>query len=356
MGTTQPPCDRGDEDPARRTVDGEVVLELCRTLLAAGTPVRIPVYGVSMTPTLRSGDILLIEPLGDTPLQPGEVVVFEGSFRRAIAHRLVAQSTLRGKTYLVTAPDYNPQYLEAPIGIEDVLGRLAGYERDESFHTLPVIDPAPSDVWRARRMIRRYAAGRPIPEAPAKPSRLLSLARRVVLLGVNGLGRLRHFPLLRWPVYLLRPPLGDRCSVLVAPLSGSQAQGKHLSALYREHPVGRLLLLRKLAPDFSEPAWWVSELTVRTAFRRRGIGARLLREALAQVAAEGATEVFTQIPASSRSGLPLLRSLGFRPIAKPAATTQPAPEDRRGPAVEKILVLRAVVAPHHATTPPQEQG
>ena len=173
MGTTQPPCDRGDEDPARRTVDGEVVLELCRTLLAAGTPVRVPVYGVSMTPTLRSGDILLIEPLGDTPLQPGDIVVFEGSFRRAIAHRLVAQSTLRGSDVPGDRPDYNPQYLRRPSASR-TCWKLAGYERDESFHTLPVIDPAPSDVWRARRMIRRYAAGRPIPRHSAKPSRLIS--------------------------------------------------------------------------------------------------------------------------------------------------------------------------------------
>ena len=75
------------------------------------------VFGASMLPVLKPGDIITIEKIGSKNICKGQVIVFETGQGKLIIHRVVKVS---GNT-LITAGD-NADELDEPIRICDVMG------------------------------------------------------------------------------------------------------------------------------------------------------------------------------------------------------------------------------------------
>lgn len=92
-------------------------------LLREGTAVRLSVTGHSMTPFVRAGDVLTIEPLGERRLSRGDVVLCAPD-RRLVAHRIVGwrAGLVRVRGDVAPAED-------AALAPADVLGVVTRVER-----------------------------------------------------------------------------------------------------------------------------------------------------------------------------------------------------------------------------------
>jgi hypothetical protein len=101
------------------------VPRLVALLLRAGVGARFTAAGHSMTPAIRTGDRLTVEPLGAAAPRLGEVVAGE-SGGRLVVHRLVGwdhgRAVLRGDCGPMSDP---------PVAPEGLLGRVVRIERDD---------------------------------------------------------------------------------------------------------------------------------------------------------------------------------------------------------------------------------
>jgi signal peptidase I len=103
-------------------------IETLQDLLALGHAVRFQADGWSMHPTIRFGETIVIEPLGQSPVRVGDVLLYRRG-QGAIAHRViqVACSTA-GRRRLILRGDA-ADCRDSPIELEQVLGRVVGVER-----------------------------------------------------------------------------------------------------------------------------------------------------------------------------------------------------------------------------------
>lgn len=102
----------------------ERVLELLRQLLDDGLSVRLKVTGSSMSPFVRSGDLVTLAPPGDHPIRRGDVVGVLVGHRWLVIHRVVAAAP----ESLVTRGDALGRPDEA-VSRGAIVARLARVER-----------------------------------------------------------------------------------------------------------------------------------------------------------------------------------------------------------------------------------
>jgi hypothetical protein len=93
--------------------------------LAAGRDglVRLHVTGLSMSPLLRPGDVVIVQPVEANTLRTGDVIVL----RRAsdvVTHRLIAVDA-RGWQ----AKGDSTSLADAPVAAQAIVGRVAAFER-----------------------------------------------------------------------------------------------------------------------------------------------------------------------------------------------------------------------------------
>jgi hypothetical protein len=97
-------------------------------LLNRGHAVRFQADGWSMHPTIRYGEIIVIEPVGQAPIRAGDVLLYRRS-RSAIAHRVIRLTpSAGGRSTLVLRGDA-ADCCDDPISLDQVLGRVIAVER-----------------------------------------------------------------------------------------------------------------------------------------------------------------------------------------------------------------------------------
>ncbi len=93
-------------------------------LLADGISVEIPVTGGSMSPNVRSADVLTLAPIGNRPVHLGDVVAFARPDGRLVVHRVIALDAERLRTRGDAASK-----ADASIAREILLGRVEKIHR-----------------------------------------------------------------------------------------------------------------------------------------------------------------------------------------------------------------------------------
>jgi ATP-binding cassette subfamily B protein len=103
-------------------VTSEFLENLCGELLDDKHSLRFRMRGNSMFPTIKDGEIGIVQKceLGD--LIPGDIVVFK-SDSGLIAHRLVRKSTFNGVTHLITRGDKNT-FNDPPFTADKIIGKI----------------------------------------------------------------------------------------------------------------------------------------------------------------------------------------------------------------------------------------
>lgn len=112
---------------------GGLFLEVVVDLLRQGCDVRFRAEGDSMTPTITSGDTVVLRPVRPTQVRPGDIIACR-SRSRIFLHRLVAVSDAGGDTWLHLRGD-GKRGLDAPLPLDAVIGRVVRIERS-SFRDL----------------------------------------------------------------------------------------------------------------------------------------------------------------------------------------------------------------------------
>jgi signal peptidase I len=68
-------------------------LELLKCIFERSASVRMSVYGISMAPFIRSGDVITLSPLDGQPPQIGDIVAFEqAETKKLIIHRIIRKN------------------------------------------------------------------------------------------------------------------------------------------------------------------------------------------------------------------------------------------------------------------------
>lgn len=110
------------------SLSGAALLDLMRAVLDRGVPFRFRARGGSMSPFVRDGDVVTVEPAAAAPVRTGDIVAFvDPASRRLRVHRVAAT---RGGAFLLKGDN-----VEVPDGMvqrDGILGRVVRVERDGS--------------------------------------------------------------------------------------------------------------------------------------------------------------------------------------------------------------------------------
>jgi len=98
-----------------------VTRELADELLHSSGKLILRAAGRSMVPTIWPGDTLVVEPIGESSLQRGDIVLFSTK-KRFVAHRVIAKAKNRGPVTTCGDASLKP---DAPVRQGDLLGKVA---------------------------------------------------------------------------------------------------------------------------------------------------------------------------------------------------------------------------------------
>ncbi len=108
------------------TLTGKALVDLLQALLVRGSAIRIEARGCSMSPFIRSGDVVTVSPLRGKSPRSGDVVLFRISgSNRLVIHRVAGKIN---ESYLIRGDN-----CEEPDGLaskSDILGRICAVERN----------------------------------------------------------------------------------------------------------------------------------------------------------------------------------------------------------------------------------
>ncbi len=99
---------------------------MAQEILAQGKYLRCRVSGRSMYPFIKSGAIILVEPMTLARLKIGDIIFFRRPWGTYVAHRLIKKN---GSGMLLTKGDSH-YYYDALVNMEEVLGRVIQIEID----------------------------------------------------------------------------------------------------------------------------------------------------------------------------------------------------------------------------------
>ena len=109
--------------PTPESVQGELLAETVRLHGKA----RLRVQGTSMLPSLRPGDVLLVERRATAEVEEGAIILYARE-QRLFAHRVLKKETRAGRCSLVVRGDRLPRP-DPPVLPEQLLGEVTRVER-----------------------------------------------------------------------------------------------------------------------------------------------------------------------------------------------------------------------------------
>ncbi len=299
-------------------------LELLRGAMERDRPFRTRVRGLSMQPSIRDGDVLVLAPLGSRPPSVGEVVAFvRPDTGRLAVHRVVEQT---GDGWLIQSD--NAAEPDGVVALDQIVGRVTGVERNGRAVRFGLGLRAHTIAWLARHeQFRRLLALRLLPRRLASRS----------LRALQGLALYRTLGHRFCPRLAMVEASDDDRDNIQAQAPGRVAHSDANIVAYvakiGAKPVGFVQVVRNPAEHPSYPGHWLFTLYVWPRYRRRGIGDQLTRRVIEQAAAQGAPELCALVDGDNDIALRLYRQLGFETVA--AAMPEPSPQksDARRPVV-----------------------
>src|SRR5579859_1179727 len=126
-----------------------VFRELSTALLRRGTSVQFEARGVSMSPTIRSGDLVQVDPVGAGELRRGDVVLGQEA-RRSILHRIHALEA----NACVTRGD-SARYSDRSMALNAIMGRVLKARRATSGRSIALDSQFANRMYAARAALYR---------------------------------------------------------------------------------------------------------------------------------------------------------------------------------------------------------
>jgi signal peptidase I len=107
--------------------DTRTLASLVSDALAAGAEARFRVEGNSMYPTIRDGDVIVLERAHDNTIEANDILLVRHR-ARLLVHRLV-DITSRGRTKTFLLQGDAKQAPDAPVHRRDIVGRVVAVRR-----------------------------------------------------------------------------------------------------------------------------------------------------------------------------------------------------------------------------------
>lgn len=310
------------------------IIDLQREVIQSGHPLRIKLFGMSMYPFIRSGDVTVIRAVEWTHLRRGDVIFYERE-SRLVAHRVMVPP-IDNAAPLIAKGDTLSNF-DPPVLREQLMGRVEALERGKRSISLvsrkgrwvqavaaEISAPYSSLFWKVaawRRRILRLMLAAPPYRARRRATGPEGIARRYAPADLDHLANClwdlhpRHnFAQMRdWTQDQLEQLSAERVSVWV------MEEGRRL--------VGAALL----SPPDSEGRAWLTDLFIHPLTRGFGFGDRLLEAAESDAASQGARELAIRLPSSAKPARNLLRKRGWQLVTErtgspPAPAFVPGPE------------------------------
>ena len=138
-------------------------LEVSADLLSRGYSVRFRPGGHSMSPTIRDGEAVTVEPIDARDVRRGDIILYRHG-RKVTAHRVVeVRRGEREPPVFVTRGDASAA-CDDPVAAAQVLGRVVAVERHERKINLTGRKALLLRIARVHlRRLKAYAANRRLP-------------------------------------------------------------------------------------------------------------------------------------------------------------------------------------------------
>jgi len=114
------------------TVPAELVSQLFINLLREGYAIRCSAVGLSMSPFLKKGDLLMVQPIALEEAEIGEIVAFRRDESQSVltTHRVIQKGKDRGRRYIITKGD-RCRFRDLPIKCPShVYGKVVSMEKN----------------------------------------------------------------------------------------------------------------------------------------------------------------------------------------------------------------------------------
>ncbi|HEY3284559.1 MAG TPA: GNAT family N-acetyltransferase [Armatimonadota bacterium] len=287
-------------------------LELIREAIHKGDGFRLRLFGISMHPFVRAGDLARVRPIAWDAIRPGHVILFQRE-DRLIAHRVLRVPSSPAEPLIAKGDTL--RRADPPVRAEQVLGRVVTIERDGRVLSL---DSPGRRLWAAA-MVRATTPYSALFYRWYRGKRWV-VSRLPALRAWRALRRRGARPVSLVPgaaedALLLTSLLCDECIDRgfeeVEAATGAEVErvlaagGRIYLAMDDRSLAGCAVLL----PEGE--GWRITRLYVHSLWRARGIGRSLLHHALLGA---GDAPVVAEVPPGHRAGLALLRSAGFTPV------------------------------------------
>jgi signal peptidase I len=132
--------------------------ELSAEVLRSGWSIRFRAHGNSMTPLLRDGDILLVQPAERGPLRPGEIVLCSLNPNHVVVHRIIRYARHNNSDRFLVQGD-QASTPDGWFSSDQIFGRLVEIEREGhciQMDMLPIRFLNQIAVWRLRLGFNRF--------------------------------------------------------------------------------------------------------------------------------------------------------------------------------------------------------
>lgn len=286
--------------------------ELVAEMLAAGRSVRLPVWGTSMLPSLRTSDVVEVRTARVAELHVGDVVVCRLLRAVMVVHRLIAKARIRGEWWLALWPEAGMRS-DAPIPATSLLGRVVAVERQG--RQVDFSRRVPLSL-RCRARVNLLRISRPRLWSALRI--VLRPACRVLSAALRALPKLAAWPLIGW---FVRRRISNlyRDLQLHRVRSGPPPHDRDWQwlAVYRRRLIGTVSLSSAFGDQINLPSYWLVGLWVAPWYRRQGVKRRLIQGLIDFAPNHDVSQVFAAVRRNNPASTRLLSNCGFAPADDP---------------------------------------
>lgn len=261
--------------------------------------------GSSMHPTIRNGDVVLVQRMSVGRVVPGVIILYRDIHGRAVLHRVIDLYKERTAPIFLVCGDAH-SYVEQ-VTSEQILGVAVAIRRGSIERSLKA-----GSHWSATLKVVRARS---------------QIVRDTRWLGAKVLAGLQSFPVYRGAVkhltssrihYVMADEEGRADQIAAANRLQIENQSavsvQFITAAFWNLTVGSVTLVEYPDNDRAMPRWWITDLWVHQPFRRTGIGQRLTDLALTQAKAQGADAVHLHVFADNHPAIQLYEHRGFAQV------------------------------------------